>query len=192
MISYLRNTFCGLFSLKYCCKNSSAFERYFLCFRQKRFSAEQAAKMITADAADADDGDSDLPADSGSEIEYKPEPEYTHSDTTDEEELADNIFNDGMVPCRGLRTRSGYRRPKHELIRKRPNSPNMKDSESRPVLKQVQQDDESDPDMDEPLVTISNSDKETVPKLPFQRKLWFSHRHSRKRWSYLFFQTVFK
>ena len=148
--------------------------------------------MITADAADADDGDSDLPADSGSEIEYKPEPEYTHSDTTDEEELADNIFNDGMVPCRGLRTRSGYRRPKHELIRKRPNSPNMKDSESRPVLKQVQQDDESDPDMDEPLVTISNSNKETVPKLPFQRKLWFSHRHSRKRWSYLFFQTVFK
>ena len=129
--------------------------------------------MIIADAADADDGDSDLfgfwlifyfwPADSGSEIEYKSETEYTHSDTTNEEELADNVFNDGMVPCRGLRTRSRYRRPKNELIRKRSNSPNMKDSESRPVLKQVQQDDDSDPDMDEPLVTISKSNKKTVP-----------------------------
>ena len=39
----------------------------------------------------------------------------------------------------------------------------MKDSESRPVLKQVQQDDDSDPDMDEPLVTISKSNKKTVP-----------------------------
>ena len=67
-----------------------------------------------------------------------------------------------MVPCRGLRTRSGYRRPKTELIRKRPNSPNMKDSELRPALKQVQQDDDSDPDMDEPLATISNSNKKTV------------------------------
>ena len=58
---------------------------------------------------DADDDDSDLPADSGSEIES--ESEYTDSDTTDEEELADNVFNDGMIPCRGLRTRGGYRRP---------------------------------------------------------------------------------
>ena len=48
------------------------FKRYFLCFRRKRFSAEQAAEMIIADAADADDGDSDLPADSGSEIESEP------------------------------------------------------------------------------------------------------------------------
>ena len=34
-----------------------------------------------------------------------------------------------MVPCQGLRTRGGYRRPKNEIIRKRPNSPNMKDGE---------------------------------------------------------------
>ena len=39
---------------------------------KKIFSAEQAAEMIIADAADADDGDSDLPADSGSEIESEP------------------------------------------------------------------------------------------------------------------------
>ena len=87
--------------------------------------------MIIADAADADDDDSDLPADSGSEIEFESESEYTDSDTTDEEELADNVFNDGMVPCRGLRTRGGYRRPKNELIRKRPNSPNMEASSTR-------------------------------------------------------------
>ena len=67
-----------------------------------------------------------------------------------------------MVPCRGL-TRGRYRRPKNELIRKRPNSPNTKDGESRPVLKQVRQDDDSDPDMDEPLATITNSNKLTVP-----------------------------
>ena len=74
--------------------------------------------MIIADADDADDDDSDLPADSGSEIEFESESEYTDSDTTDEEELADNAFNDGMVPCRGLRTRGGYRQPENELIRK--------------------------------------------------------------------------
>ena len=67
-----------------------------------------------------------------------------------------------MVPCRGL-TRGRYRRPKNELIRKRPNSPNTKDGESRPVLKQVRQDDDSDPDKDEPLATITNSNKWTVP-----------------------------
>ena len=60
------------FSLKYCCKTSSVFERYFLCFRQKRFSAEQAAEIITADADDADD-DSNLPGDSGPEIESEME-----------------------------------------------------------------------------------------------------------------------
>ena len=38
----------------------------------------------------------------------------------------------------------------------------MKDSELRPALKQVQQDDDSDSDMDEPLATISNSNKKTV------------------------------
>ena len=68
-----------------------------------------------------------------------------------------------MVPCRGLRTRGGYRRPKNELIRKRPNSRNMKDGELRPVLKQVRQDDDSDRDMDEPLATLANSNKKTVP-----------------------------
>ena len=68
-----------------------------------------------------------------------------------------------MFPCQGLRTRGGYRRPKNQLIRKRPNSPNMKDGELRPVLKQAQQDDDSDPDMDEPLATIENSNKKTVP-----------------------------
>ena len=68
-----------------------------------------------------------------------------------------------MVPCRGLRTKGGYRRPKNELIRKRSNSPNIKDGESRPVLKQVRQDNDSDPDMDEPLATIANSNKKTVP-----------------------------
>ena len=94
--------------------------------------------MIIADADDADDDDSDLPADSGSEIEFESESEYTDSDTTDEEELADNVFNDGMVSCWGLRTRGGSREPKNELIRKRLNSPNMKDGESRPVLRQVQ------------------------------------------------------
>ena len=99
--------------------------------------------MIIADAADADGDDSDLLADSGSEIESESESEYTDSDTTDAEELSDNVFNDGMFPSQGLRTRGGYRRPKNELIRKRPNSPNMKDSESRPVLKQVRQDDDS-------------------------------------------------
>ena len=93
------------------------FEGYFLCFRQKRFSTEQAAEMIIADAADADDN-SHLPAASGSEIESEPEPKYTDSDTTDEEKLADNAFNGGMVPCRGLRTRGGYRQPENELIRK--------------------------------------------------------------------------
>ena len=119
--------------------------------------------MIIADADDADDDDSHLPADSGSEIEFESEFEYTDSDTTDEEELADNVFNDGMVPCRGLRTRGGYRQPKNELIRKRANSPNMEDGESRPVLKQVQQDDDSDLDTDKPLATIANSTKKTVP-----------------------------
>ena len=68
--------------------------------------------MIIADAADADDDNSNLPADSGSEIESESESEYAHSDTSDEEELADNVFNDGMVPCRSLRTRGRYRRPK--------------------------------------------------------------------------------
>ena len=110
MISYLRKTFYGLFSLKYCCKTASVFEGYFLCFRQKRFSAEQAAEIIIADADDADD--SSLPGDSGSEIESESECEYTHSDTIDEEEFPDNVFNDGMVPCRGLRTKGGYRRLK--------------------------------------------------------------------------------
>ena len=76
--------------------------------------------MIIANAADADDDDSDLPATSGSEIESESESEYTDSDATDEEELADNVFNDEMVPCRGLRTRGGYRWLKNELIRKRP------------------------------------------------------------------------
>ena len=134
------------------------FEGYFLCFRQKRFSTEQAAEMIIADAADADDN-SHLPAASGSEIESEPESKYPDSDTTDEEKLADNAFNDGMVPSRGLRTRGGYRQPENELIRKWPNSPNMKDGELRPVLKQLQQDEDSDPDMDKPLATITNSNK---------------------------------
>ena len=110
MINYLRNTFYKLLSLKYCCINSLClFEGFFLCFRQKRFSAEQAVEMIIANAADADDDDSDLPATSGSEIESESESEYTDSDATDEEELAGNIFNDEMVPCRCLRTRGGYR-----------------------------------------------------------------------------------
>ena len=135
MINYLRNTFYRLFSLKRFAKIASDFEGYFLCFWKKRFSAEQAAEMIIAD--DTDDDDSDLPAYSGPEIDSESESEYTDSDTTDEEELADNVFNDGMVPCRGLRTGGGYRRPKAELIRKRPNSPNMKDGEWRPVLEQV-------------------------------------------------------
>ena len=39
----------------------------------------------------------------------------------------------------------------------------MKDGESRPVLRQVQQDDDSDPDMGKPLATIANSNKKTVP-----------------------------
>ena len=39
----------------------------------------------------------------------------------------------------------------------------MKDSEWRPVLKQVWQDNDSDPAIDEPLVTIANSNKKTVP-----------------------------
>ena len=66
--------------------------------------------MIIANAADADDDDSDSePATSGSEIESESESEYTDSDAIDEEELADNVFNDEMVPCRGLRTRGGYR-----------------------------------------------------------------------------------
>ena len=91
--------------------------------------------MIIADTADADDDDSDLPADSGSEIESESKSKYTHSDTTDEKELADNVFNHGMVPFRGLRTRGGYRQPKNELIRKGPNYLNMKDGESGPVLK---------------------------------------------------------
>ena len=49
--------------------------------------------------ADGDDDDSDLPADSGSEIQSESESEYMASDITDEEELADNVFNDGMGPC---------------------------------------------------------------------------------------------
>ena len=68
--------------------------------------------------ADGDDDDSDLPADSGSEIQSESESEYMASDITDEEELADNVFNDGMVPCWGLRTRGRNRWPKNELIRK--------------------------------------------------------------------------
>ena len=40
---------------------------------------------------------------------------------------------------------------------------NMKDGESRPALKQVRQDDDSDPDMDEPLANITNSNEKTVP-----------------------------
>ena len=39
----------------------------------------------------------------------------------------------------------------------------MKDGESRPALKQVRQDDDSDPDMDEPLANITNSNEKTVP-----------------------------
>ena len=35
----------------------------------------------------------------------------------------------------------------------------MKDGELRPVLKQLQQDEDSDPDMDKPLATITNSNK---------------------------------
>ena len=39
----------------------------------------------------------------------------------------------------------------------------MKDSELRAVLKQVRQDDDSDPDMNEPLATIPSSSKKKVP-----------------------------
>ena len=39
----------------------------------------------------------------------------------------------------------------------------MKDGELRPVLKQVGQDDDSDPELDKPLATIANSKKKTVP-----------------------------
>ena len=80
-------------------KIACVFEGFFLCFRQKRLSDDQAAETIIAGAADADDDNSDLPADSRSEIESGSESEYTDSDTTDEEELADNAFNDGMVSC---------------------------------------------------------------------------------------------
>ena len=38
----------------------------------------------------------------------------------------------------------------------------MKDGKLRPVLKQVQQNDDTDPDMDEPLANIANSNKKTV------------------------------
>ena len=132
----------------------SVFKGYFFCFRQKRFSAEQAAEMIIGDA---DDDDSDLLADSGSEIKSESESKYTDSDTTNEEDLAGNVFNDGTVPCRGLSTRERYRRPKNKLIRKQQNSPNMKDGELRPVLKQVRQKDDNDPDMVKTLATIRNS-----------------------------------
>ena len=77
----------------------------------------------------------------------------------------------------------------------------MKDCESRPALKQVRQDDDIDPDMNEPLATIANSYKKTVPivwsaeaKDPPNfafNKHSFSYRHSGKRWPYLFFLTVF-
>ena len=87
----------------------------------------------------------------------------THSDTTDEEELPDYVFTDGMVPCRALRTRGGYRQLKDELIRKRPDSPNMKDGELRPVLKQVRQNDDSDPGMDEPWTNYCKQYEKTVP-----------------------------
>ena len=106
---------------------------------------------------DADDDDSDLLADSGSEIKSESESKYTDSDTTNEEDLAGNVFNDGTVPCRGLSTRERYRRPKNKLIRKQQNSPNMKDGELRPVLKQVRQKDDNDPDMVKTLATIRNS-----------------------------------
>ena len=68
-----------------------------------------------------------------------------------------------MVPCRGLRTRGGYRRLKNELIRKRPDSPNMKDGELRPVLKQFRQNNDSDPDMDEPWTNYCKQYEKTVP-----------------------------
>ena len=56
-----------------------------------------------------DDDDDDFPVGSGSDIESETEEEYIESDTTDKDELEQNVFRTGPVPkCRrGCQTRGG-------------------------------------------------------------------------------------
>ena len=48
----------------------------------------------------SDDGDDDFPVGSGSDIESETEEEYTESDTTDEDELEQNILGTGPISKR--------------------------------------------------------------------------------------------
>ena len=59
----------------------------------------------------SDDGDDDFPVGSGSDIESETEEEYTESDTTDEDELEQNILGTGPISKRrtGCWTREGIR-----------------------------------------------------------------------------------
>ena len=81
-----------------------------------RYSAEEAAAIITQESQDnlfdlSDDGDDDFPVGSGSDIESETQEEYTESDTTDEDELEQNVFGNDPIPKRrrGYRTRGGIR-----------------------------------------------------------------------------------
>ena len=81
-----------------------------------RYSAEEAAAIITQESQDnlfdlSDDGDDDFPVGSGSDIESETQEEYTESDTTDEDELEQNVFGTGPIPKqrRECGTRAGIR-----------------------------------------------------------------------------------
>ena len=73
-----------------------------------RYSTEEAAAIITQESQDnlfysSDDGINKFPVGSGSD--------YTKSDTTDEDELEQNVFGTGPIPKRrrGCQKRGGIR-----------------------------------------------------------------------------------
>ena len=81
-----------------------------------RYSAEETTAIITQESQEnlfdlSDDDDDDFPVGIGSDIESESEEEYTESDTTDKNELEQNIFGIGPIPRhrRGCRTRGGIR-----------------------------------------------------------------------------------
>ena len=81
-----------------------------------QYSTEEAAAFITQVSQDNlfdlyDDGNGNFPVGSGSNIGSETEEEYTESNTTDEDELEQNVFGTGPIPKRrrGCQTRGGIR-----------------------------------------------------------------------------------
>ena len=81
-----------------------------------QYSTEEAAAIIIQVSQDNlfdlyDDGNGNFPVGSGSNIGSETEEEYTESNTTDEDELEQNVFGTGPIPKRrrGCQTRGGIR-----------------------------------------------------------------------------------